>query len=270
MTIRINGHEPKTFKFPGGECHVQLDVIRSNPLEVLHIHAELNSSDDIMTLLLAVDAIRRLRKRAKIILHIKYLPYARQDRVCNFGEPLSIKVMADLINSMKLNKVCILDPHSDVTPALINNCQVTTLAEGFCETKALSSIALTDDLVLVSPDAGAEKKVRELANAIRKPMICASKRRDVETGAITHTEVSGDILNLPMLIADDICDGGRTFIQLSKKLKEKGARCVFLYVSHGIFSNGLDCLRPHFEHIYCNHTMLREEEIDSKFLTVGE
>jgi ribose-phosphate pyrophosphokinase len=70
------------------------------------------------------------------------------------------------------------------------------------------------------------------------------------------------------LILDDICDGGRTFSELAKQLQVQHAGDIYLYVTHGIFSQGLAALKPHFKHVYCYHTMLPTDAIDSSFLTV--
>src|ERR1700692_1749496 len=85
------------FIFPGGEVHLNLDdalmTFDYSPSEILEIRADIHNSNDVMELMLFVNAFRRGRARAKIRLLLPYLPYARQDRVANFGDPLSVKVM---------------------------------------------------------------------------------------------------------------------------------------------------------------------------------
>jgi ribose-phosphate pyrophosphokinase len=73
-----------------------------------------------------------------------------------------------------------------------------------------------------------------------------------------------------LIILDDICDGGQTFVELAKHLKAQGAKAIYLYITHGIFSKGLSVLKQHFEHVYCYHTMLKAAEIDRDFLTILE
>ncbi len=81
------------------------------------------------------------------------------------------------------------------------------------------------------------------------------KNRD-KTGKITHTDVfsPAPIEGYDCFIVDDICDGGRTFIELAKTLKEKGAEKIYLYITHGIFSNGFGDLSTYFEHIYTTNS----------------
>jgi len=107
-------------KFAGGECHVKILETLSETNKI-RIHTRLNTSDDLMTLCLAVDALRNMFI-SYIEVFIPYIPYARQDRVMVPGEPLSVRVFANILNSLQLNKVIVFDAHSDVSVALINNC----------------------------------------------------------------------------------------------------------------------------------------------------
>lgn len=269
MTILVNGIAIKSFKFSGGECHVQL--LNDHLDSMIHINAKMASSDDVMSLLLTVDAVKRIHREAQIHLKIPYFPYARQDRVCNKGEALSIKVMADLINSLNCQSVTIYDPHSDVLPALLNNCIVKSLDE-IVSNSHLFNLIIENKLTLVSPDAGAEKKIIKLGNIFNTRgnttnVICATKVRNVSNGEIVAVKFLGEVTNSKLIILDDICDGGRTFIELAKKLLKAGAEEISLYVTHGIFSNGFDELKKYFQHIYCYH-LLNKIKTDNEFLTV--
>jgi len=247
--LKIRNYQLDTFKFPGGELQVQLeltdDKIKS---EAHYIEALLKSSDDVMELLLSVDALRRMAPKP-IELKIWYLPYARQDRVCNPGEALSIRVFCELINSLNLKKVTILDPHSDVAGAILNNVTIVPQQELLLEIEEIKKL-LTDNTLLIAPDAGAEKKVGMLSKSLQVPYITASKIRDTKTGKIIRTEVNGDAEGKNFLVVDDICDGGRTFIELAKVLKEKGANELYLYVTHGIFSKGTEVILQHYNQVF--------------------
>lgn len=253
MALFIDNKLIKSFTFPGGECHVNIDPLSiGNRVEIV---AYLQNSNDIMCLMLVVDAIRRIRLNAFIFLEIPYFPYARQDRVCTEGDPLSVRIMANLINSLHCKEVKIYDPHSEVTPVLINNCSVRTLND-LLASSSIGHIVTNKNLLLISPDSGAEKKVDAVAKSLGVDMICASKTRNTATGEITGTQLYGDVQGRNVIIIDDICDGGRTFVELAKVLKTKGAKDIYLYVTHGIFSKGLSELSQYFKHIYCYHTFL--------------
>ena len=107
--------------FSGGEPHIKIHA-RGPLQEAVMISHRVNSFEDFGLLLMAIDALKRLEAPA-IQLFMPYFPAARQDRVMVAGEALSVKVYADILNSLQLNRVIIFDPHSEVAPALIDNCK---------------------------------------------------------------------------------------------------------------------------------------------------
>ena len=242
----INLFEPNELvelkKFTGGECHVKF-LTEFNETHKIRINTRLNSSDDVMNLCLAVDALRHMYVNY-IEVFIPYIPYARQDRLMVAGEPLSVKVFATIINSLNLNKIIVFDAHSDVSVALLNNCQ--NIANYAMVKHFLAELALTD-FMLVSPDLGAYKKVDKLATKINyKGQIATGiKVRDLATGQIIKSDVNTDDLEAKAcIVVDDICDGGRTFIELATALKAKNAGDLYFIASHGIFShNALERLK---------------------------
>lgn len=257
ITLYINNTkiDYKTLIFKGGEVHVKLpamgdQLFSSQPVSMVSIMAHLRSSNDIMELLLLTDAVRReVGSQFPIDVCIPYIPYARQDRVCDRGESLSINVLAALINSQNYRKVHVWDPHSDVSTALINNVVV------FKQSHFLDKIRGKFDnekTVLVSPDAGALKKIFEVATCLRLDnVIRADKIRDVKTGKISGTTIYGDVKDKECLIVDDLLDAGGTFMGLGSLLKQKGAKKVMLYITHGIFSDGVDKFVDIIDEIYC-------------------
>lgn len=262
----LNLDDVESHVFSGGEVHVKLPHLYPDGVM---LHANLHNSDQIMKLLMVTDALRRAECPA-IQLSIPYLPYARQDRVCNPGEALSIKVFADLINSQNYEKVFVLDAHSDVGPAVLNNCEVVSNHE--LVINVLRDIQkrdgiLASDIVIVSPDAGSNKKIKDLMKTIGNSairMIKCDKTRDTMTGALTGFEVYADDLEgKTCIIVDDICDGGGTFIGLATELIKKNCGPLYLTVSHGIFSKGFDQLGEYFEKIYTTRSFpgKRDEEL---------
>lgn len=253
-----------SFTFSGGEQHVKIDsdAVRFN--QCFTIHATLTSSAEVVKLMMVTDALRRATVNAEINLNMPYIPYARQDRVCNPGEALGIRVFCDLINSLEFNKVRVLMPHSDVATALLNNVDETLHQERWDSFVSLHILPSDQKkLVIVSPDAGAMKRTLKFAQVYNQgtgadeyltPVVMADKVRDVATGKITHTTVhvsrSGNELEgKTCLIYDDICDGGMTFIKLAEELRFHGATKVILAVPHGIFSKGLRELSPQIDQI---------------------
>lgn len=240
----------KHLTFSGGEEHVTVNVDELYGDGRVEIIANIWSSKDVMTLLMVTDAL--YRDGCDIIdLVLKYVPYARQDRVSNPGESLSIKVFADLINAQKYASVEIWDPHSEVTTALLDRVIVKTQHELFTETVRGPTVG-SNIAVLISPDAGALKKIYKLSEYYHTPVVVASKHRDTQTGQITGTTVdmphAGD---KDLWIVDDICDGGRTFTELAKVLRPLTDGRIMLYVTHGIFSQGFIPFEGLIDEIYC-------------------
>lgn len=241
-------------KFPGGEVRVRVvETIRDTSTLTLTITAMLFNSDDILILLMLTDAIQRMTPRSHIHVVIPYVPYARQDRVCNEGESFSLKVFTHLINNCHFDSITVYDPHSDVSTRSF--CRVSV--------KVQWKLLLTHDtaykwiqdsapnLYLVCPDKGAMDKTKLVFDKIPhfKGIIYAHKVRDPATGNILRTEVTDipdDISSSHLLIVDDICDGGRTFIELAKVLKLHNPLSMSLYVTHGIFSQGKGVLLKHY------------------------
>jgi ribose-phosphate pyrophosphokinase len=242
--------EFECFIFSGGEPHIKIKT----PLDNIgvSISHRLNSFNDFGLLCMAVDAVQRMNGTLNI-LYLPYFPGARQDRVMITGEPLSVKVYSDIINHFGFNRVILLDPHSEVTPALIRNCYIVT-NHTFIQ-KVIQHIG--HEIILISPDAGALKKIYKVSEFLGGlPVVECSKSRNVKSGKLSGFKVhQDDLKNKDCLIVDDICDGGGTFIGLAEELKKKNAGRVYLAVSHGIFSKGFTELEKSFELFFSTNSI---------------
>jgi ribose-phosphate pyrophosphokinase len=248
------------FKFPGGEEHFRINNSDNflKYAQTVTIISSLSSSDEIMTTLLATNALRNYGG-VSLSLFAPYFPYARQDRLPlrDIVEPLSVKVMADLINTQQYTAVHVLDVHSHVTPPLINNYKNIDNS-GFYKLAFhhIKGSHPNMDLCLVAPDAGAHKKIDDVAAVLSfdsSNIVYATKKRDPATGKLSCPSVGDSDVDLSgkvCVIVDDIIDGGFTFIQLGKVLREKGAAHIYLVVSHGIFSKGVNDLKDVLDGIY--------------------
>jgi len=247
--------EYKSFLFAGGEPHIKISN-NFNVATPVTITQRINSFNDLGMICITVDALRRMGVK-EIELFIPYFPAARQDRVMIPGEPLSVKVYADIINAMALASVTVFDPHSEVTPALLNNC-VTVSNHEFIK-QVIANIGT--DVKLISPDGGALKKIYKVSEFLGgAEVVECSKSRDVKTGKLSGFKVyAEDLAGADCLIVDDICDGGGTFIGLAEALKEKNAGKLYLAISHGIFSKGFDELGKYFEQIFTTDSI---KEVD--------
>lgn len=255
-----------SFTFSGGEEHIRFNPENFLATVKVEIFERLINSSKLMRLMLVVDALKRLSYDAiSIELVIPYFPYARQDRVCVDGEALGSAVMANFINSLGFSKVTIWDAHSDVSPALLNNIVNVSQVSLLEKCDELRERLARGELTLVSPDAGASKKTMKIAEKFNgePEVIQAHKVRNLKTGEILKTDILGDVEGKKILIADDICDGGRTFIELAKVLKKKGAIEVSLFITHGIFSKGFSVFEGLIDAIYTTDSFRPAEEYPS-------
>lgn len=256
----------KIMKFPSGELNVTLiDYmdIGSKNCGPLTIKGSILSSDNLMELCLLVFALKTWIPSIPCRLIMPYCAYSRQDRYCNPGEAFSLKVFANIINSLGFIAVTTVDNHSDVATALFDCIENFSVAEVLNEKNLIDSYNNTYKY-FVSPDAGANKKVFECSKQFNIPMIRADKLRDTKTGKILETIVYANaeqLDNATVLIIDDICDGGRTFIELAKVIKEIQPNCkVHLYVTHGFFSKGLSPLFQFIDKIYTTDSICKLPE----------
>ena len=233
----LKGEDYKVFKFPTGE--VQVTLMKYYPKRTqTTITGSVLSSDDLMELLQLNDALIRAGYK-EIHLIMPYCAYSRQDRVCNYGESFSLKVFTQLINSCNFASVTTWDNHSDVSTALLDRCTNIHVKD------LIEPVSDNEYDYLVSPDAGANKKVFALSQSTKIPMIRADKIRDTATGNIIDTQVyttKEQIEGKRLLIVDDICAGGRTFKELTQKLKSIANCNIDLYVTHGFFNNSVDVI----------------------------
>ena len=230
---------------------------------------------DYPLLACAVDALRKVNGEAtNIELFLPYFAGSRQDRVCNIGEALSVKVYADMINALKFNRVTIMDPHSDVTPALIDN--VNVIPHGQYSNNNTWSIIdrffedqnRPEKIFVIAPDVGASKKVQNLIrsfnenweNPLPKPEIVFGqglKYRDTKTNELSGFGVDNeDFENCPILVTDDLnCKAG-TFLGLGEILKEKNAGVIALYTTHVDCYEGIQNVinSAYYEHYYTTNS----------------
>ena len=166
-----------------------------------------------------------------MVLELPYIPNARQDRIKAPEDVFTLKYFAQMINSLGFSKVTVLDPHSYVSEALLDNICIQTPKENVEE--VLDTISEGgEDILLFYPDEGAMKRYSAMCD---KPYVFGMKKRDWATGQIQGLEVQGQtelIKGSTVLIVDDICSRGGTFYHSAKALKALGAGKIYLYISH--------------------------------------
>lgn len=245
--------------FPAGEIFFRLKP-RVFEKEV-RILTRLNSSDDIMRLVMATDALRRVGVKELHVV-IPYFCYAQQDRVCSPGESHSLKVFADLINSLKFSSVTVHDPHSYVTEAVVDNLRVVD--NSFFIDQVLDYLP-RKPLNIVFPDAGAEKKIKNIQSILLKRIelgitdniLVCSKERDLKTSKIIKTIVPPILNEYDTLIIDDLVLAGGTFLNIAKEIIKQGKdnNVIYLATTHGIYNDGFAKFEQYFTKLFCTDSI---------------
>lgn len=247
---------PQIINFPAGEILVRYPVYCDNAEITVIVYD--HTMDGLFALAQIIDIARHENPRVEVIVKIPYFPNARQDRRTQRGESFALKVYADFLNSLKADRVISLDPHSNVLAAVVNNFHPVDQAKLWVEWVVQWADTFEGDCVLVYPDAGAKKKTEEIAELanlqIRHKRITvqgASKDRDPKTGKL-NISFQGDLSDCHVLIVDDICDGGGTFLGLANEISlnaSTGVRSMTLAVTHGLYTKGRDIFKGHFTHL---------------------
>lgn len=232
--IRIGDKVIDQLSYPDGALNIKIPEV-DNLLVSWHYQ----NDSELFTLI----CLRKHFKNYPMALYMPYCPHARMDRVKSHEDCFTLKYFCEVINSLEFSEVYIEDPHSNVAPALLNNC-ITVQPYSHLE-NVLTKID-NEDIVMCYPDEGAMKRYSGL---VEKPYCFGIKKRDWETGEIQGLDLmNGEIVkDKDVLIVDDICSRGGTFVHTAKALKDAGAANVYLYVTHcertifngEVFSSGL-------------------------------
>ena len=228
--IKINGEIINLDNYPDGTMLVKYDKENHNNIKITWLY---ESDKELFALICLTKHLKGTNN--KIHLDMPYIPNARMDRSRSSEDVFTLKYFAEVINWLKFDSVTVLDPHSSVSEALINNIIIRHPDKYVWE--AINNIKKsyedeTDNFILFFPDEGSMKRY---ATRFNLPYAFGVKQRDWKTGVINGLDVAGmtDLIkDSNILIVDDICSKGGTFYYSAKKLKELGAKDIYLYVSH--------------------------------------
>jgi ribose-phosphate pyrophosphokinase len=217
--------------FPDGTILLKETVSGKAFEENVNIEWKFENNEELLALFFLTNHIKNAGYN-NIILNMPYIPNARQDRVKNPEDVFTLKYFAQLINSLGFKEVRVLDAHSNVSLALLDRVvlespkpyieKVIDIIEGTTGRKPL----------MFYPDEGAGKRY---SGMITLPYCFGIKKRDWATGEIKGLSVTGEtelIKGSDVLIVDDICSYGGTFLHSANALKELGAADIYLFVSH--------------------------------------
>ena len=259
MNIYRDSKELETIIYPDGAVQVR---IRPEYLKDFNSENTFNiwwkadgTLDGLMWVGLAADAIRRYKEfPITMNLVVPYLPYARADRRFVTGDCFGLKVMGEIINSFFFDHVVAVDVHNyKVAKRAINNL-INVPVEDVIE----DIIWDWKNVTILMPDEGAKNRYNFSGIWNVK---CCSKIRDPKTGELSGFNVPSGLKGT-VLIVDDLCDGGGTFLGIYSEIA-KGKTLpdnIYLYTTHGIYSKGIDNLRGWFNRVYCTDSYVYGEK----------
>ena len=220
-------------KFADGEIYVEINEnIRGNSVFVIQATAT-PANDNLMELLLCIDALRRSSAK-NITAVIPYFGYARQDRKVVPRTSISAKLVSNLITNAGAHRVVTVDLHAGQIQGFFDM-PVDNLFTTPIFARDIRKNIKSKNLICVSPDAGGIERTRGLATKIKADLAIIDKRRP-EPGKSKVMNIVGDVQGKDCIIVDDIIDSGGTIVNAADALVKKGAKNVYVFVTHAVLS----------------------------------
>lgn len=237
-------------KFKNGETRVKLDEnVRGADVFVIQPTSE-PVNDYIMELLLMIDSLRRA-SAARITAVIPYYGYAKQEKKTSGREPISAKLVANLLTTAGASRVLTVDLHSAAIEGFfdipVDHLRGTPLLARAFRAK------VGGDIVVVSPDAGGVSRAQDFRTRAKGSLAIISKQRP-DADETEMIDIVGDVDGKTAVIVDDMISTGGTLVEAAKLLKSRGAEKIYVCATHGIFAG--DALQ-----------LIDESEIDELFVT---
>jgi len=250
--IKLNGKEVEYKTFPNGETMLVHESVKDLGYVVNEVLFKYENDSDLIKLMFLKKYLDALGW-GNIDLVITYMPYSRMDRSEN-SSPFTLKYVSEFINSLKFQDVTVIEPHSDVTPALLNGVSSNYINFDLVKRvmKEVNFNSQTDYIMF--PDNGAAKRYSKMK--VKNELI-GHKQRNFETGKIESLEVIGSFIENPdkVIIVDDLSSYGGTFMMSGKKLKDLGFKEIYLLIGHAENS------------VFKGHLLTEESPITKVFTT---
>lgn len=253
----------KLSRFKSGEVYVHYEeTIRNCDVFIIQSFSH-PINDFFVELLVMIDAAKRASART-INVVLPYYGYARQERKAAPREPISAKMVADVLTTVGANRVITIDLHAPAIQGFFNipvdHLTALDLLSDYLKSKNIPNP------VVVSPDAGRASTAEKLANQLNAPFaIMIKKRPNHNESVITH--VIGEVEGCTPIIIEDMIDTGSTIVNVVESLKERGAEDVFVCATHPLFSgNALQKLdHPNIREVVITDSILLPDEHPERF-----
>ena len=220
-------------KFADGEIYIEINEnIRGNSIFIVQSISS-PANDNLMELLLCIDALKRSSAK-NITAVIPYFGYARQDRKVVPRTSISAKLVSNLITKAGADRVVTVDLHAGQIQGFfdipVDNLFSTPIFARHARKKIKSK-----KIICVAPDVGGTERARALGKLLNVGLAIVDKRRP-KPGQSQVMNVIGDVKGQTCIIVDDIIDSGGTIVNAAKALKSRGAKDVYVYITHGVLS----------------------------------
>ena len=219
--------------FSDGEIYVEINEnIRGNSIFLIQSVSS-PANDNLMELLLCIDALKRSSAK-NITAVVPYFGYARQDRKVAPRTSISAKLVSNLITKAGADRVVTVDLHAGQIQGFfdipVDNLFATPIFARHVKKKIKSK-----NLICVAPDVGGTERARALGKILNVGLAIVDKRRP-KPGQSQVMNIVGDVKSKTCIIVDDIIDSGGTIVNSAKALKDRGAKEVYVYITHGVLS----------------------------------
>ena len=220
-------------RFADGEIYVEINEnIRGNSIFVIQ-SISTPANDNLMELLICIDALRRSSAK-NITAVIPYFGYARQDRKVVPRTAISAKLVSNLITNAGAHRIVTVDLHAGQIQGFFD-IPVDNLFSTPIFSKHIKKYISNKNIICVAPDVGGVERARALGQKLNVGLAIVDKRRPAP-GKSQVMNIIGNVKGKNCLLVDDIIDSGGTIVNAAKALKEKGAKDVYVYVTHGVLS----------------------------------
>ncbi len=252
------------FDFPDGEIGLQVNSDVTDRTVIVVQSIAMQPHKYLFELLLLVDALKR-KAAKKIVAALPYFGYARQDRKNKDGEPISARVMADILQKSGVGHLITLDMHTPQVEGFFT-IPVDHLHAKEIFAKNLRALSLHNP-VIVSPDIGSKQLARNLAQELKGDIAMIDKRR-IDERTTKALALIGDVNQKDVIIIDDICSTGSTLVQAARLLKKKGALRIYAAVSH--FLSKKNVAFDGIEKIFTtNSVKIEENELSLEVISIA-
>ncbi|HOI63135.1 MAG TPA: ribose-phosphate pyrophosphokinase [Mesotoga sp.] len=223
-----------TKRFSDGEINLKIDeTVRGHDIFVIQSTCS-PANENLMELLIMIDAFRRASAHS-ISVVIPYYGYARQDRKARGRDPITAKLVANLITTAGASRIITIDLHAEQIQGFfdipVDNLWSFPVFSKFFSGRFFNK----DETVVVSPDIGGVKRASKFAAKLGVPLAILDKRRPKDNVA-EMVHIIGEVEGKTAIIFDDIIDTGRSLVEASKMLKSNGAQRIFACATHGVLS----------------------------------